>query len=138
MKKEVGLWIDHKKTVIVTGDGEELKVLESDMEKHIRFTGGTHGKTAYSAQYFPAEDQRDRRFMEHLNKYYTEVIAHIQGAEAILIIGPGEAKFELEKRLRHAELQNLIIGIEPADKLTDRQIVAKVRTFFTSQRQEVR
>ena len=43
MKKQIGLWIDHRKAVIVivTEEGEELKKITSNMEKHVRFTGGT-------------------------------------------------------------------------------------------------
>jgi hypothetical protein len=138
MKKEVGVWIDHKKAVIVTGDGGTIEKLESNMENYIRSNGGTHGKTPSGTQVFLPEDQRDRHFVEHLNKYYAEVIAQLRKAEALLIFGPGEAKFELEKRLRHAELHKHIIGIESADKLTDRQIAAKVKNFFTSQKQTAR
>ena len=135
MKKEVGVWIDHKKAVIVTGDGGTIEKLESNMEEYVRSNGGIHGKTPSGAQVFPAEDLRDRHFVEHLNKYYAEVIAQLRDAVSILIFGPGEAKFELEKRLRHDELHKHIIGIESTDKLTDRQIAAKVRNFFTSLKQ---
>lgn len=135
MKKEVGVWIDHKKAVIVTGDGETIEKLESKMETYVHTNGGIHGKTPSGALVFTAEDQRDRHFVEHLNKYYTTVIAQIRDAGAILIFGPGEAKFELEKKLRHAELHKNIIGVESTDKLTDRQIVAKVKNFFASLKQ---
>jgi len=42
MSKQAGLWIDHRKAVIVliTDQGEEVKTITSDMEKHVRFTGG--------------------------------------------------------------------------------------------------
>ena len=42
MKKIAGLWIDHRKAVIVivSDAGEEIKEITSDMEKHTRFTGG--------------------------------------------------------------------------------------------------
>jgi 50S ribosomal subunit-associated GTPase HflX len=46
-------------------------------------------------------------------------------------MGPGEAKTELEKRLIHEELNRRIVGIETVDKMTDRQIAAKVRKYFT-------
>jgi hypothetical protein len=135
MKKEVGVWIDHKKAVIVTSDGATTEILESNLEKNSHFNGGTHGKVHSGAQVFLAEDQRDRRTLEYLHKYYAEVISHLHQAEAILILGPGEAKFELEKQLKQTELQNQISGIETADKMTDRQLAAKVKTFFTTQRQ---
>jgi len=135
MKKEVGVWIDHKKAVIVTGDGGTMEKLESKMEEYVKTNGGIHGKTPSGALIFPAEDQRDRHFAEHLNKYYAAVIAQVRDAVAILIFGPGEAKFELEKRLRHVELHKHIIGIESTDKLTDRQIAAKVKNTFASLKQ---
>ena len=41
MKKEVGIWIDHRKSVIVsvTGKGEETSLIRSGMEKHVRYSG---------------------------------------------------------------------------------------------------
>jgi stalled ribosome rescue protein Dom34 len=77
-----------------------------------------------------AEDMRDRRFTNRLNKYYDEVIASIREADSILIFGPGEAKGELEKRLQSEGLKGRIVGIETVDKMTDRQIAAKVRQRF--------
>jgi hypothetical protein len=123
MKKNIGLWIDHRKAVIVivTEDGEELKKITSNMEKHVRFTGGNGSEDGSS------EDVRDRQFGNHLNSYYDEVIAVIRGADSIQIFGPGEAKGELEKRLEHEGLKARILVVETMDKMTDRQISAKVR-----------
>ena len=52
--------------------------------------------------------------------------------KSILIFGPGEAKGELEERLEKNDLGGRIVGIEAADKMTDRQIAAKVRQRFPS------
>lgn len=124
MKKELGLWIDHREAVIVTvtAEEEEVKRIRSDVEKQ----GGSAGNSPESKP----EDQRDRRFTNHLNHYYDEIIAAIRDADSILILGPGEAKGELEKRLDHEKLSGRIVGIETADKLTEPQIVAKVRKHF--------
>jgi hypothetical protein len=127
MKKEVGLWIDHRKTVIVTvtDKGEATSLIESGMEKHVRYSG--------AAQEDSAEDQRDARFTGHLNKYYDAVISCIRDAESILIFGPGEAKAEIQKRLKNEALGGRIVGIETVDKMTDRQIAARVRQHFPKQ-----
>jgi hypothetical protein len=58
------------------------------------------------------------------------VIAHLRDAESILIFGPGEAKEELEKCLASKGLGGRIVGIETVDKMTDRQIAARVRQHF--------
>jgi hypothetical protein len=128
MKKQIGLWIDHRKAVIVivTEEGEELKKITSNMEKHVRFTGGTASENGST------EDVRDRQFGNHLNSYYDEVIAVIRGADSIQIFGPGEAKGELEKRLEREGLKAHIFAIETVDKMTDRQISAKVRDHLAT------
>ncbi|MBN1992844.1 MAG: hypothetical protein JW953_09065 [Anaerolineae bacterium] len=125
MKRQVGLWIDHRQAVIVTivDEGEETRLIESNVEKHVRFAGG-------SAQDGVVEDMRDRRFENDLNSYYDEVIAVIRDADTIQIFGPGEAKGELEKRLEHAGIKGNILAIETVDNMTDRQIAAKVRERF--------
>ena len=122
VKKQVGLWIDHRKAVIVivTNESEEIKKITSNMEKHIRFAGDI-------AQGGAGEDVRDRQFENHLNSYYDQVIAVIRDADSIQIFGPGEAKGELQKRLERQGLKAHILTIETVDKMTDRQISAKVR-----------
>ena len=132
MKKEVGLWIDHRKAVIVTITNgiEETREIESNMEKHVRFSSGTHSEAPNNSQGSAAEDMRDRQFGNHLDHYYEEIIAIIRDADSIWIIGPGEAKGELENRLKHDALGASIGGIETDDKLTDHQIAAKVREHF--------
>jgi hypothetical protein len=122
VKKEIGLWIDHRKAVIVIikDEEEEIKKITSNLEKHVRFTS-KDGR---------GEDVRDRQFGNHLNSYYDEVIAYIRDADTIQIFGPGEAKGELEKQLEHEGLKARILAIETVDKMTDREISAKVREHF--------
>ena len=132
MKKEVGLWIDHSKAVIVTIENEVVvtRELRSNVEKHVRFSSGARSKVAKNIQGSTAEDVRDRQFGEHLGRYYEGVISLIRGADALWIIGPGEARVELEKRLKSEGLGGKIEGIETVDKLTDAQIAARVRQHF--------
>jgi hypothetical protein len=54
----------------------------------------------------------------------------VRTAESILIFCPGEAKGELKKRLNKNNLDKRIAGVETVDKMTDRQIAAKVRQYF--------
>ena len=132
MKKEAGLWIDHRKAVIVivTDKGEETNEITSNIEKHVRFSGGSHSVSDDGRQQATAEDQRDRKYANHLNRFYDEVVAYIHDAEIIQIFGPGEAKGELEKRLKRKNYAGHIDVIETVDKMTDRQIAAKVRLRF--------
>ena len=132
MNKQAGLWIDHREAiiVIVTDGREEIKHITSNSGKHIRYSGSSHSKTPEGLKEVTSEDQRDRKFTNHLNSYYGEVITVVRDAESIQIFGPGEAKGELEKRLEHEGLKAHILAIETVDKMTDHQILAKVRERF--------
>lgn len=126
MTKQAGLWIDHRKAVIVlvTDESQEIKKIKSSMDKRVHFKSGNASEDGST------EDVRDRQFGNHLNTYYDQVSDVIRDVDSIQIFGPGEAKGELAKRLEHRGLKGRILAIETMDKMTDRQIVAKVRGHF--------
>lgn len=132
MAKEIGLWIDRTKAVIVSiyRRRVEIKQVESGLGKRIRYSGAPRSGTPYSAQYHQADDQLDKKYTQQVNKYYSQVLLHLRRAGDVLIFGPGEAKGELQKRIARAKLSVRIVGIETADKMTRRQIAAKVRRYF--------
>jgi len=132
MRTGVGVWIDHRKAIVVavTDKGEETGLIISKVEKQLRRSGDSPLKGPYESQQVPESDSRQRTFTGHLNIYYDAVIASIRDAESILIFGPGEAKGELKTRLARSHLDGRIAGMETVDKMTDRQIAAKVRRYF--------
>jgi len=135
---QVGVWIDHKEAFLVFNNenseshengeshdaNKNVKNIVSGMEKHVRYS-----EHAVSAEGL-AEDQRDRRYGSHLDRYYDEVISQMKGATSILIFGPGEAKQEFKKRFETKSIGGRIVGFETTDKLTNPQIVAKVKAYF--------
>jgi hypothetical protein len=117
MTKEIGLWIDHKQAVIVTSleqDGD-VKRISSKVDT------GASGSS---------EDTHDRHIENQLGQFYDEVIEHLGNATAIFIMGPGEAKTELQKRLETQGIGEGIVTVKSADNLTDNQVAAEVRQHF--------
>jgi hypothetical protein len=107
MKNKVGLWIDHKKAVIVSiTDGKvTTKTIESGMEAHVRFSGGARShRTPYGPQEIASESRRDEKYNMHLKSYYEKVIYSIHNAAGIFIFGPGEAKIEFKKQIEFRTL----------------------------------
>ncbi len=125
MDKKVGLWLDRNKAVIVSiaNNGEERRIITSDMEHYILYSTIVPGDGS-------PENLRDRRFWNHLGEYYDKIITHIQDATEIQIFGPGEGKYELEKHLESEGLAGHIVSLEDAEKMTDHQIVVRVQKRF--------
>lgn len=124
MHDNVGIWIDHKRAVIVSVSAGRAttEIVESDAGAHPRYSGQHDGG---------GEKKYEQRHGEHLDRYYDEVIRQLAEPDRILILGPGEAKLELKDRLGRSKTQSeRPVDIETTDKLTDPQIVAKVKEHF--------
>ncbi len=135
MGTKLGLWIDHRKAIIVavTDHGEEMGLVISQVEKQLRRSGDSPLKGPYESRQVPADDSRQRTFTGQLNRYYDAVISAIGDAETISIYGPGEAKGELEKRLQKRKLAGRIVAVATVDRMTNRQIAAMVRSTASRQ-----
>lgn len=125
MKNYVGIWIDHTKAVIVFASAADVttEVVKSDAEGHPRYSGGLSAG---------GEKKYEERHGEQLERYYDDVIRRIAEPDRVLIFGPGEAKTELKERLGHVKPHAAhAVQLETTDKLTDLQIVAKVKAHFS-------
>jgi len=112
--------------------GEIITHRESHVESHFRLSGGSRSSTPYGPQEIASEKRVDARHDHQLHQYYKKIVQEVQDAEQIFIMGPGEAKVGLKKEIDKSKgLSSRIVGIQPADKMTDSQIAAKVRDFFS-------
>jgi hypothetical protein len=75
MTKNAGVWIDHRKAVVVTltESGEELTHIESGAERHVRSASGSRAKNPDAPQRVVPEDILDRKAAQQLNDYYEEL-----------------------------------------------------------------
>ena len=58
------------------------------------------------------------------------MIVGLRDADRLVLLGPGEAKGELRKRLLKEKPGVRILATETEDKMTELQIAAKVRSYF--------
>jgi len=132
MKPKAGMWIDHKKAIVVTVNdkGEEMQEILSDVETQPRRSGDSPMKGNYESMQVPADDRRQKNFTGQINIYYDAVISSIGDAESVLIFGPGQAKDELRERLQGSNRNGLAIEMETVDKMTEPQIAAKIHQYF--------
>lgn len=133
MSDNAGVWIDHKKAVIVIPGQDGPTTVSSDVGTHARHAGGGGGYPgSNSSQTGGSERREEHRHENALMHYYDAVIGRLGHPSSLLILGPGEAKLELQKRLAHAMPNpQPVVAVEAADHLTEPQIVARVTAHFT-------
>jgi len=130
MKKYIGIWVDHKKAVIVTKKQPErsyeedmesaVTQISSDVERKVRLSGGSRTrKTPWGPQEIAVDSKIEARQKQQLKKFYHQIIEVITDADKILIMGPGEAKLELKKEIEKSKaLIPKIVGVHTSDKMT--------------------
>ena len=132
MKIKAGVWIDHRRAVVVliSDSGEETRMIESNVDKQFGSAAGSGTKQPDRHEGSVPDNRQERKFMSELNTYYDEVLTCLHGADPVLILGPGEAKGEFQKRLESQKFPAHVVELATADKLTDGQVADRVRQHF--------
>lgn len=111
---QIAIWVDHREAIVaVFVDAHLLREEElfSGVGPH------THGG-GWSQQRF--ESHRHAT----LDHFYEEIIQNLNGADEIIIYGPGQAKHELEQHInRYKGLSRHVIDLITTDKLDDQQFI---------------
>ncbi|GAB4446957.1 MAG: hypothetical protein Kow0070_10920 [Anaerolineales bacterium] len=133
MDRNVGVWIDHKQAYLIWYKEGRVDVIPSNIEPPEHFSGGTQlgGKLNQKGD---MELRHNDRYKVKLTQFYRRVMDALKDADSVFVMGPGEAKIEFEKTLkRHKAMQNRLLKVETADKMTKNQMIARVRQFYQSQ-----
>jgi len=112
------------------GAGEEVQEILSDAHRQPSHVDGKHATERHEALLTAADDVNQRKHTAQLKHYYAEIISCLANAREVLIMGPGEAKGHLRTQLEEARPNDCTVAVETADKMTNRQIVTRVREHF--------
>jgi len=121
--RQMAMWIDHDEARVFHVDGKT-----SDEST---FKSAQHHVHRHPVN----QETKTRNHPRDEPAFFGEVIAALEGAEKILIVGPSVTKFHFLKYAQeHAPaIASHIVGVETADHPTDRQLVAYVRQYFHSE-----
>ncbi len=130
MKRNVGLWIDHKQAYLIWRHRKTIQVIRSNVEPRTNYSGGTRIAGRYN-QRVDSELRHNDRYKLQLKKYYDRVVTALNKADSIFIMGPAEAKIELKKVIaKNKAMKKRVLKVETADTMTKNQMVAHVRKTF--------
>ena len=96
---------------------EKITHIESDIEGHLRLSGGSRSSTPYGPQEVASEKKIEERRKHHLRQYYRKVIQAIADVKKILIFGPGEAKMELKPEARKTKTHQVSSHFSRCDSI---------------------
>ena len=119
--KNLGIWMDHLNANLIDLDTvEEVNVITS------KFNYSVKDEAIRNSE----KGMHNKR--QQLNEaYYKEISQEILKYDSVLLFGPTDAKTELHNFLNeNLRFKDIKIEVKTTDKLTDKQIVAFVKSYF--------
>ena len=116
------IWIDHQEAHVFhfnAGQADEAVVHAAHSPTHLHSKAGSISGTHVTDE----------------PEFYGDVAKSVAESQKILIVGPSSAKTEFVKYLeKHVpEIRAHITGVETMARMTDNQIVAEGRRYFTQE-----
>ncbi len=133
MKKQTGIWLDHKKATIITLDSgsNKLRTIESDIVTRERIDGETKKFGRFGDQFLSQEKHKERRIKEQTSNFLKSLLSEIKDMDELVLFGPGNMKKELEKRiLDDSKLAPKLKKVVSSDSMTENQMIAWVKNFY--------
>ncbi|MDN5203713.1 hypothetical protein QQ008_20150 [Fulvivirgaceae bacterium BMA10] len=133
MKKQLGIWIDTERAVLVAlSDGHtSVETIFSDVERITRDEGEGKEFTRFGDQYLDLERKKERRLENQTKQFLDKVIAQLKSCDEFVIFGPAEKKTALKKLIAtKPDIAQKLCGVQTADSMTDNQLVAWVKEYF--------
>lgn len=132
--KKIGIWLDKEKAHLVTLQNEDVRF--NTIYSEIDFfnpKGGSRSKTRWGPQDVVQDSKYLEREKHQLKSYFKELAKTMEDAEAIAIFGPADTNAKLFKELNenYKTLALKVKTVEKADSMTENQVKALVREFFS-------
>jgi hypothetical protein len=133
MTCKMAVWLDHKRALVVSICERKVTTdtVEFEEPPASRPGGGLRAPAVGAVHGVDPDQKRDARHALHLQRYYERIVELLARADAVHLMGPGQAKVELKQRiLAHKPLARLPIALETTDRMTDAQVVARAREIL--------
>lgn len=128
------IWIDKRKAMILrTGNETDPSFIEieSGVASPERFPGEKTNKTGLFRTTLSREKREQERKNNYISEYIMKVANEIKDANAVLILGSGETRFELQHLLNKRKNNHGIwIENKPSKKLDKRGLALEMEKHF--------
>lgn len=135
MKRQVGIWMNTDKAVLVSllnGKEEKVQTIESDVESRAHNPREEKPGSRTGTVLMDVDKKMTQRKNHQMHDYFEKVMNSITSeAGEIYLFGPANTKKHFEKELKkHPGYSSKKLEVESADKMTQPQMIARVKHHF--------
>ena len=133
MEKQTGIWLDKEQAVIInlSAGSHTIKYLESNIATRERFPGEGKKFGKFGSQFLSLESKKRNAVKNQSEEYLKNIINEVKNTDKLVVFGPAEMKIQLEKAILGNNLiSDKLLAVEPADNMTENQLVAWVKGYY--------
>lgn len=134
LKSQTGVWLDSSKAIIVTlnNDKEQLITVKSNIENKIYHDKEGDKGSFMGSRHINNESKFNNRKNYQTEQFIKTILQKIKNSDEIYLFGPAELKLRIKHEFENdPSIASRLLAVEPADSMTNNQIVSKVRDFFS-------
>lgn len=131
--RKIGIWIDQKEANLITLTKNDVysKTIYSDIETRVRIDGEKKQFGRFGDQFLVDEKGKENKLKEYTQKYLLRVLKELSSADEILLFGPAQTKFKLEKLISsQPELAVKHKETKTSENMTHNQKLAYVKDYY--------
>jgi stalled ribosome rescue protein Dom34 len=130
--KNTGIWIDGTKAVIVELPNESVTEVLARIDNKVHHANeGDKGTYLGGGHFNNNESKFDERKNHQIKDYLKNVVNEMSDSNNVYIFGPSEMKKHLKTFIEEDKANSInVTAVEAAEKMTNNQIVAAVKTYF--------
>lgn len=139
MKTRAGIWLDAEKSFIVflNNGNARVEMIESGIETRVRFEGERKPFSRLGGMLYNPAKKRTERKKHRLKDYFETLKTMLQPAGEIYVFGPAGTGKQFSRHMYSCrQMRDRVVKVERTDRMTEKQMVAKVKDFFTEREKE--
>ena len=129
---QTGVWLDSKQAYLMSFENDAMtqKRIKSDID-FSRMGGGARSKTPYGPMDKTSESKKLEKHLRQEKDYFENLLEAVKGSNEVYLFGPAQIKERFRDFLNDAYVfKGVIKKVDNAQKMTENQRIAQVRTFF--------
>ncbi len=128
------IWIDRRHAMILKSGPDNISSyleIESEIANRERFGGETTNKTGMLGISLAPEKRIQAKTNNQVHQFVKKVTAELKNANAILILGSGDTRFELQHAIQKSkQLQGNWIENKSSKKITRRELELEMEQHY--------
>ena len=133
MKVQTGIWLDSKIAIIVKLERDKVETSDiiAEIDNDVYHVNEGDKGSFMGTTHMNAERKFEQIQNQQITNYFKQILEKLNDTDELFLFGPGQMHTFLAKHISQDKNKFFLLkGTEKSEKMTQNQVVEKVKEFF--------